>query len=309
MIFELTILGSSSALPTSTKFPAAHVLNIHERFFLIDCGEGAQIQLRRSGVRFGKVNHIFISHMHGDHVFGLFGVLSTFNLLGRKNALHIYGIPDLRHLIDFYIRYFAEESSYPLEFHPLRKRELQLIHEDKVVEVHAFPLKHRVPTFGYLFREKPRSPNIRKELISEYRLTIKQIRELIAGHDITTDTGVLLTTGEATQPPYRTRSFAYCSDTMMYKKILPVIENVDLLYHEATFLETEKTLAKLTGHSTALQAASMAKEAGARELIIGHFSNRYKDSNRFFEEAQRIFPNTRIAEELSTYSVPLVREV
>jgi ribonuclease Z len=217
MTFELTVLGSSSALPTSTKFPSAHVLNLHERFFLIDCGEGTQIQLRRSKTRFGKISHIFLSHMHGDHVFGLFGVLSTFNLLGRKTPLHLYGHSDLSHLIDFYTNYFSSENAFPIILHKIVKRDFQLIHEDKLIEVFAFPLKHRVPTFGYLFREKERPYNIRKNMLAKYKLPISMIKLLKEGKDVYTDEGELLKNAEMTERPYKRRSYAYCSDTMFYK--------------------------------------------------------------------------------------------
>jgi ribonuclease Z len=309
MTFELTILGSSSALPTSTKFPTAHVLNLHERFFLIDCGEGTQIQLRRANIRFGRINHIFISHMHGDHVFGLFGVLSTFNLLGRKASLHIHGHTELKTILDFYDRHFAMESTYPIEFHPISKREMQLIHEDKVLEVFAFPLKHRIPTFGFLFREKQRPPNIRKAIIEQHKLTIAEIRALKAGEDIITDAGIQLSNATATEPAYCSRSYAYCSDTMIYEKLIKYIPGVNLLYHEATFLEQDKKLAKLTGHSTTVQAATIAKKSDAKQLIIGHFSNRYKNTATFLEQAKEVFPNTLIAEELKTYKVPITREI
>jgi ribonuclease Z len=308
MTFELTILGSSSALPTSTKFSTAHVLNLHERFFLIDCGEGVQIQLRRSGIRFGKINHIFISHFHGDHVFGLLGILSSFNLLGRKNPLHIYGPSEVKHMIDFYLLHFGGENAYTLEFHALTKREFQLVYEDNGIEVFAFPLKHRVPTFGFLFREKARPQNINKELITKHNLSVKQIRALKAGMDIITDDGVELINREATEPAYHLRSYAFCSDTMVYQKIVPLIKEVDLLYHEATFLESDKRLAKLTGHSTAGQAAMIARSANVKKLIIGHFSNRYKTTEAFLQQAKNIFSETEMAEELRTYSIPLTRE-
>lgn len=305
MTFELTVLGSSSALPTSTKFPSAHVLNLHERFFLIDCGEGTQIQLRRSKTRFGKINHIFLSHMHGDHVFGLFGVLSTFNLLGRKTPLHLYGHSDLSHLIDFYTSYFSPENAFPIILHKIVKRDFQLIHEDKLIEVFAFPLKHRVPTFGYLFREKERPYNIRKNMLEKYKLPISMIKLLKEGKDVYTDEGELLKNAEMTVPPYKCRSYAFCSDTMFYKKLVPWLNEVDLLYHEATFAEEDKKLAKLTGHSTALQAATIAKMAGVKELIIGHLSNRYAFPDKLLAEAREIFPNTNIAEELKKYTVAL----
>jgi ribonuclease Z len=307
MIFELTVLGSSSALPTSTKFPTAHVLNLHERFFLIDCGEGTQIQLRRSKTKFGRINHIFLSHMHGDHVFGLFGILSTFNLLGRKAPLHLYGHTELKDLVDFYMKHFAQENAFPIQLHPIVKRELQLLFEDERVEVFAFPLKHRVPTFGFLFREKMRPLNIRKEKIADHKLTINQIKALKAGEDIHTESGELLKYQEFTEPAFHPRSYAYCSDTMYYKKIIPYIKDVDLLYHEATFTEADKKLAKLTGHSTASQAARIAKMAGAKELLIGHFSNRYKNTDVLLNEAQEIFSDTKIAEELKKFPVILRR--
>jgi ribonuclease Z len=308
MRFELTILGSSSALPTSTKFPSAHVLNIHERLFLIDCGEGTQIQLRRANIRFGKINHIFITHMHGDHVFGLFGVLSTFNLLGRKLPLHIYGPAELKVMIDFYTKNFTDESTFSVVFNPFTKRELQLIYEDKVLEVFAFPLKHRVPTFGFLFREKERTPNVKKEAIEAHGLSVKQIRALKAGEGIITDRGIHLSHADATEPPCHRRSYAYCSDTMKYEKIVSYIRQVDLLYHEATFLERDKKLAKLTGHATAVQAATIAKKAAVGELIIGHFSNRYRNTEEFLDEAQSVFPTTRAAEDLCRYQFPPLRE-
>ena len=299
MIFELTILGSSSALPTSTKFPTAHVLNIHERFFLIDCGEGTQIQLRKAHIRFGKINHIFISHLHGDHVFGLFGVLSTFNLLGRKSILNVYAHPNMQRLLDFYQENFAEESSYAITLHPLTNRDLHLIYEDRITEVYAFPLKHRIPTFGFLFREKKRPLNIRKEAIEEHTLSIKQIQAAKAGEDILTDNGILIKNTDITEPAYHPRSFAYCSDTMIYKKNIELLKGTDLLYHEATFLNNDKQLARLTGHSTALQAAELAMTAKVRKLLIGHFSNRYKNIDDFLSEARSIFPETEAAEEKS----------
>jgi ribonuclease Z len=309
MTFELTILGSSSALPTSTKFPTAHVLNLHERFFLIDCGEGTQIQLRRSKIKFGKINHIFISHFHGDHVFGLMGMLASFNLLGRTTPIHLYALPEVKNLIDFYTRYFTDESSFPIEFHTIEKKTFHLIYEDKVTEVYAFPLKHRISTSGFLFREKKRPLNVKKEMLRKHNLTIQQIRSLKAGNDIYGDSGELIRNGDMTEPAYHTRSYAYCSDTMYTEKIVPYIQNVDLLYHEATFLETDKPLAKLTGHSTAAQAATIAKKSGAKQLIIGHFSNRYKQLDTFLDQAREIFPDTLMAEELKSYQVPLVREI
>jgi ribonuclease Z len=245
--------------------------------------------------------------MHGDHVFGLFGVLSTFNLLGRKTPLHLYGHSELEDLIGFYTKHFAQDNSFPIILHPINKRELQLLMEDKLIEVYAFPLKHRIPTFGFLFREKNRPLNLKKEMIARYNLSIGQIKALKAGEDVHTETGMVLKNNELTEVSYHPRSYAFCSDTMLYKKIIPYIQGVDLLYHEATFLESDKQLARSTGHSTASQAATMAKLAGVKELLIGHFSNRYKTTERLLDEAREIFSNTNIAEELKKYPIPLRR--
>jgi ribonuclease Z len=307
MIFELTVLGSSSALPTSTKFPSAHVLNVHERFFLIDCGEGTQIQLRKSKTKFGNINHIFISHLHGDHVFGLLGLLSTYNLLGRKNDLHIYAPSGIEEFIDFYLKHFAQDNSFEIKIHTLKQRKYQLIFEDKLVEIFAFPLKHRIPAFGFLFREKTRLLNLKKESIGKYDLSIKQIQAIKSGEDIETSDGKIIPNSVLTLPSFKIRTFAYCSDTAIYEKIIEYIKEVDLLYHEATFLDKDKKLAKMTGHSTAVQAASIARKAQVGKLLIGHFSSRYKSNSEFLDEARSVFTETYEAEELQTYEIPLVR--
>lgn len=307
MTFELTVLGSSSALPTSTKYPSAYVLNVHERFFLIDCGEGTQIQLRKAKMKFSKISHIFISHMHGDHVFGLFGLLSTFELLGRKMPLHIYGHPELNALITFYREHFGNEATYPIELHAISKRREQAVFHDKVVEVIAFPLKHRIPSFGYLFRETERPLNIRSDIIEKYRLNFKQINSVKSGEDLVLENGKIISNANLTYPPLKARTFAYCSDTAIYDRNLSILRNVDLLFHEATFLEKDKHIARLTGHSTALQAASFAVRAEIGELLIGHFSSRYKEPQLFLDEAQAVFKNTKIAGELERYSIPQKR--
>jgi ribonuclease Z len=307
MTFELTVLGSSSALPTSTKFPSAHVLNVQERFFLIDCGEGTQMQLRKAKIKFGRINHLFISHLHGDHVFGLFGLLSTYNLLGRKSDFHIYSSPEIQKIVDFYIEKFAQDNSFKIIVHPLKHRNFQQIFEDKVVEVSAFPLKHRVLSYGFLFREKPRQLNLRKDCIERYSLSVQQIIKIKRGEDVQNSEGFLIPNNELTIPGYKPRSFAYCSDTAVYEKIVTYIEDLDLLYHEATFLDADKKLAKLTGHSTALQAARIAEKARVAKLLIGHFSSRYKSKDELVNEARSLFPETFEAVELQTYKVPLVR--
>jgi ribonuclease Z len=303
MTFELTVLGSSSALPTSVKFPTAQVLNVHERFFLIDCGEGAQIQLRKARIKFGRINQVFISHLHGDHVFGLFGLLSTFNLLGRKTKLHLYGHSDLQNIIDFYLTQFAPNNNFPIEIHPVVKRKIQLIYEDKAVEVYAFPLKHRVPTFGYLFREKSGLLNIRKDVIEKYKLQVKQILDIKHGNDLLLESGETIPNGKLTERHVEPRSYAYCSDTAVYEKIVTWVKGVSLLYHEATFLNKDRKLAKETTHSTAMQAATIASKAGVEKLLIGHFSSRYKSTDLLKDEARQVFTESYIAEELHTYPV------
>jgi ribonuclease Z len=274
---------------------------------LIDCGEGTQIQLRKAKIRFGKLNHIFISHLHGDHVFGLFGILSTFQLLGRKNPLHLYGHSGLEHMIEFYHKHFGNDESYPIKLHKVRKRKEQVIYEDKIVRVTAFPLKHRVPTFGFLFKEKERPLNIRKDVIEKHDFSIKQIHDIKEGKDIKLESGEILPNTSLTELPYKPRSFAYCSDTLVYEKNISLLKNVDLLYHEATFLDKDKQLAKITGHSTAKQAAEFAAKAKVGKLLIGHFSSRYKQQEILVQEANEIFANVESAEELKKYSIPLER--
>lgn len=303
MTFDLTILGSGSALPTSRRYPTAQALNVLERFFLIDCGEGTQLQLRNSKIKFGSINHIFISHLHGDHVFGLFGLLSTYNLLGRKTDLYIYGHPDIEKIIAFYRQQFAEELQYRIHIMPLGSRNFQLIFEDKVSEVFSFPLKHRVPAWGFLFREKKREPNIRKEAIELYKPGIKDILNIKQGKDLILSDGKIIPYIELIVESPPPRSYAYCSDTAYYERISKWIEGVDLLYHEATFADSERKIAKQTGHSTASQAAMIAKKAGAKQLLLGHFSNRYKELDTLLNEARAIFPNTSLAEDLQSISV------
>ncbi len=292
MSFEVTILGSSSALPTSERFPTAHLLNANERFFLIDCGEGTQMQLRRYRLRLGKIHHIFISHIHGDHTFGLFGLLSSYNLLGREEPLHIYGPDLLEEMLLDHLKYSRSDLGYNLLFHRIQCRRTALIYEDKNIEVLSLPLIHRVPTCGFLFREKPRERNILKEKITEYGIPVRQIVEIKKGADLVLTGGAVIPNAELTLPPARPRSYAYCSDTRPNKAILQLIKGVDILYHEATFMHDDAKLAHETFHTTSRQAAEMAKNAGAGKLLIGHFSSRYKHISEFESEAKMVFQNT-----------------
>lgn len=305
MTFELTILGSGSALPTSRRYPTAQALNVLERFFLIDCGEGTQLQLRNAKVRMGKINHIFISHLHGDHVFGLYGLLSTYNLLGRKHPLKIHGHSGLKDILDFYYRHFAEQTQYPIEVCPIDNRGVHLLYEDKAVEVFSFPLRHRVAASGFLFKEKQKEKNIRKEAIEQYKLGVKDIVRIKAGENFSTESGEIIANDLLTTLPAKPRSYAFCSDTAYFERITKWIEGVDLLYHEATFADAERKIAKQTAHSTASQAAKIAKKANVGKLLIGHFSNRYKELNHLLTEARSIFPQTYLANDLDVHNIPL----
>ncbi len=303
MSFRLTILGTSSALPTSDRSPTAHVLNVHERLFLIDCGEGTQMQMRRYRIRFGKINHIFISHLHGDHFFGLYPLLSTYNLMGRKTPLNIYAPAPIEEMLNRHLADFDINLAYELVIHPLTGRTLKLILDDKHVEVFCFPLRHRVKTYGFLFREKTADRNIIKSRIKEHSLTIAEISSLKKGKDILRESGELITCDEVTLPPPAPASFAFCSDTGYFPKLSSFVAGVGLLYHEATFGEEHDALARQTGHSTARHAATVAKEAGVKRLLLGHFSARYKSPEQLEEEARKIFPATEAALEGHTYDI------
>jgi ribonuclease Z len=303
MSFILTVLGSSSALPTSARFPTAQVLNVHERFFLIDCGEGTQIQLRRFSLNLSRIDHIFISHLHGDHVFGLFGLLSSFNLLGRKKDLHIYAHKDLGPTLDHYQAHFGVDMVYSIVHHPFTAVRPEQIHEDKNLTVETVPLRHSVPVAGFIFREKKRPLNIRKEAIEQYRLGVRDIKKIKEGLDYVTSTGLTIQNSKLTFPPYRPRSYGFFTDTSCFPKLKTSLKNLDLLYFEATFAEKDRKLAKATGHSTAVQAATLAREAQVGKLLIGHFSTRYKSIIPLLNEARAIFPETFAVEDGEKYQV------
>ena len=304
MPFELTILGSSSAVPTSTKYPTAQVLNVLGRFFLIDCGEGTQHQLRRNKIGYGKLNHIFISHLHGDHFFGLIGLISTQILLGRKNELHVYAHSELQRYTKFQLDFLGiEDPGFPLIFHPLNFKKPQVIFDDEKLTVTSFPLNHRISCCGFLFREKPREPNIRTDQLKKYRIPVKEIKNIKAGAGFTASDGAFVPHEELVIPPPKPRAYAYCSDTAYYEKIVPVIAGVDLLYHEATFTQPENEMAKTTFHSTGKDAAEIAKLANVGKLLIGHFSSRYKSPQVVLDEARSIFPETDAVSEDDVYKL------
>jgi ribonuclease Z len=306
MTFSLTILGSSSALPTENRFPTAHILNVHERFFLIDCGEGAQMQLKRFGnVKYSKLQDIFISHLHGDHIFGIFGLISSLDLMGRTADLNIYAHSDLKKILDNHLAYFGETMSYKIVFHPVNPYVNQIVYEDCCMTVETIPLKHRIPTCGYLFREKMPQRNIYKELITQYNISIDDIIRIKNGENFVTDSGEEIPNEKFTYFPYQPRSYAFCSDTMYSEKVAEIVTGVDLLYHEATFLNDMQAMAHLTAHSTTMEAGEIARKAGVKCLLIGHFSSRYDNNmlSQFRKEVQYVFPNSDIVQEGMTYEL------
>lgn len=304
MSFELTILGSSSALPTSKRFPTAHLLKVDERFFLIDCGEGTQIQLRKFGYNPARIHHIFISHLHGDHVFGLFGLLSTLGMMGRSVPLHLYGPADLGPMMEQHFAFFGE-LPFRLIFHSPEKG--HCIYEDEKITVKPIRLKHRTLTYGYVFREKRRALNVRKEKIEAFGLGIADVVKVKQGADHVTPDGRVIPNSELTLPAYRQRSYAYISDTMYDPALAGVVNGVDLLFHEATFARKDEKLAQATQHSTPAQAAEIARKAGVGKLLIGHFSSRYRETGILVEEAKEVFPETVGVSDGDVHSVPLVR--
>jgi ribonuclease Z len=300
---KLTILGSSSALPTSERYPSAHVLNAHERLYLIDCGEGTQLQLRRNKIKMSVINHIFISHLHGDHIFGLYGLLSTFNLMGRKQPINLYAPGNYKEMLLSHLNDFDINLNFEIKFIALKGKDVVQILDDKYITVCSFPLKHRIPTFGFIFREKPTDLKILKECIDFYQIPISAIQHIKKGDDFVTKSGEIIENKKITISPASPLSFAYCSDTKYFERITSFVRGVDLLYHEATFDSSLKQLAVTTGHSTSVQAATVARDAGVGKLILGHFSARYKDVSVLVEEACSIFPQTVAAEDGKTYDV------
>ena len=294
--FRVFVLGSSSALPSYDNFSSSHLLKIHNSCFLIDAGEGVQIQLRRFKLRYFKIEHIFITHLHGDHFFGLLGLLSSYNLLHREKPLHIHAPAELPQMIFPILNNVDTALNYPVYFHTL-KPGLNKIYEDKNIKIYSFELQHRLPTWGFLFQEQPLIHKIRKEKLQQYSLNVPQIHALLRGEDVILDNGQTLKNSEITIPPPSPRSYAYVSDTLYYPKLSEILKNITLLYHEATFLKYDQETAKNTMHSTAEQAAKIAKLVNAQKLLIGHFSDRYKNKNLFLQEAKTIFPNVILAKD------------
>lgn len=304
MSLKLTILGCHSATPRVNAHPTAQYLEIKNHHFLIDCGEGTQVQLRKYGVKFSKIKHIFISHLHGDHLFGLVGLVSTFRLLNRTSELHVYGPKGIKEIITLQLKLSDSWTHYPLLFHELTSKESELIFEDEKVEVHTIPLDHRIYTNGFLFKEKLGERKLNMIAIPKYKeIEICDYQNLKNGKDFTLNNGEILKNELLTLNPSPPKSYAFCSDTSYFPNIVPQIKNVNCLYHETTFLKDKEDLATKTKHSTAEQAAKIAQQANVKELIIGHYSGRYKNKQVFLDEASPIFENTVLAVEGETYTI------
>ena len=286
---KLTILGCHSATPRINTNPTAQVLDIKNHVFLIDCGEGTQVQLRKNKVKFNRIKHIFISHLHGDHYFGLVGLISTFRLLTREADLHVYGPKGLKEVITLQMKLADSWTNYNLFFHELTSKEPEVIYEDDAVEVSTIPLDHRIYTNGFLFKEKPGERTLRLGAALDANIDKAYFRKLKQGSDVINNDGVLIKNTEVTLPPPKPKSYAFCSDTAYNEVIVPIIKEVSVLYHESTFLEQHEKLAKPTKHSTAKQAAAIAKKADVGTLVLGHYSTRYDNLETFKKEAQTVF--------------------
>ena len=304
MSLKLTILGYNSAVPKRKVAPTAQLLEVESRMFLIDCGEGTQVQLRKAKAKFSRINHIFISHLHGDHVFGLIGLISSFQLLGRETPLHIFGPKGIQDFIMNQLRHTESKCTYELIFTELDKTESVKIYEDEKVEVFTIPLQHRIYTNGYLFCEKPKLRKLNIDAIHTYpEIEICDYENLRRGRDFKLKNGKVIPNSKLTFDPPKTQSYAFCSDTCYWPEIVPIIKGVDLLYHESTFLSDLQEMADRTAHSTAREAAMIARDAEVGQLILGHFSNRYEDLTVFLDEAEPVFENTILPMQLGVYEI------
>jgi len=304
MSLKLTILGCHSATPRINSHTTSQYLEINNQHFLIDCGEGTQVQLRKYKVKFSKISRIFISHLHGDHFFGLIGLIATFGLLNREKDLHIYGPKGLKKIILLQIKLTKSFTNYQLYFYELESDESELIFEDDKVVVYTIPLAHRVYTNGYLFKEKIGERKLNITTVLQYKeIEICDYQNLKNGRDFKLENGEIISNKTLTKDPTKPLNYAFCSDTMYKPDIVAIIKNVDLLYHESTFLKDRADLCKKTMHSTAEQAAKIAKLANVKTLVLGHYSSRYKDLNVFLDEAKPVFENVKLANEGEVFSV------
>ena len=303
MHFSVTILGSGSALPTEKRGPTSQYIECNGRHVLIDCGEGTQVQIRKHGIKLQRIEHILISHLHGDHYFGLVGLLSSMHLLGRVKPINIYGPEGLKEIIELQLHYGHSRLAYELNFQVIDTKSSGCFFEDDIFSLHHFPLSHKVPTTGYLVQEKERERNLRTEIAIADGVKIEHMHRLKKGVDVINEDGTVLSFEKYTKAPKKPRSYAFCSDTRYYEPVIPFIKNASTLYHEATFTEAFMDRAKSTFHSTAIQAATIAHKAQVGKLLMGHLSARYDDGGVHVEEARTVFKNCEVVEDGSIYFI------
>ena len=323
MNFTLNVLGTASALPTTERYPSAQVLDVRGRLFMIDCGEGAQIQMRKAGISFLKIEHICLSHIHGDHIFGIFGLLSTMGLLGRSSQLNIYAPADFAPVLDFFREKFGEGLLFEINFVPLEMTSPEIVYQNRTSELLAFPLNHRIPTFGFIIREKMPLYNVHKDAIVKYGLSVPEIGALKRGADVVRPAGPLtepcpendyrpqsgsdepmvIPFSEVAYLPYQPRSYAYCSDTAPFPELSQWVKGATLLYHEATFPSEMSEMAEKTHHSTTIQAASTALEAGVGRLVVGHYSSRFPSVDFYLDQIRTIFPESYLAHDGDVFEI------
>ena len=301
--FKIHILGCGSALPTLSHYASSQVVEIREKLFMVDCGEGTQMQLRRNKIRFTKLQAVFISHLHGDHCFGLIGMISTFGMLGRTAPFHVYAPEALGPILQIQLDFFCKGLGFEVKFHPIDTTRKIVIYEDRSLTVETIPLEHRTPTCGFLFREKPKLRHINREMIDCYEVPLSQLNNIRAGMDWTTPEGVIIPNERLTTPADPSRAYAYCSDTRYIPTLHELITGVDTLYHESTYAEDNASRAQLYWHSTARQAAIVARDAHVGKLLLGHFSARYDDDKCLLDEAKAVFKNSWLTSEGLVFNV------
>lgn len=295
--FNINILGCGSALPTTRHLATSQIVDLRDKLYMIDCGEGTQVQMRRMRVRFGRLAHIFISHLHGDHCFGLPGLISTLGMLGRTGELVVHGPKEVETYLRPMMDLFCRGMEFEVRFNPVDTRSHSLVMEDRSLSVYSIPLKHRIPTCGYLFVEKPKEAHIIREMTDFYQVPVRCMKDIKQGQDYVTPEGEVIPNSRLTRPAAPPKRYAFCSDTAYNRSIIPIIEGADLLYHEATFAECDLVRAKETFHSTARQAAEIARDAHVKRLVIGHYSARYEDLSELHREAEAVFPGTILGNE------------
>lgn len=295
--FNINILGCGSALPTTRHLATSQIVDLRDKLYMIDCGEGTQVQMRRMRVRFGRLAHIFISHLHGDHCFGLPGLISTLGMLGRTGELVVHGPKEVETYLRPVMDLFCRGMEFEVRFNPVDTRSHSLVMEDRSLSIYSIPLKHRIPTCGYLFAEKPKEAHIIREMTDFYQVPVRCMKDIKQGQDYVTPEGEVVPNSRLTRPAAPPKRYAFCSDTAYNRSIIPIIEGADLLYHEATFAECDLARAKETFHSTARQAAEIARDAHVKRLVIGHYSARYEDLSELHREAEAVFPGTILGNE------------